>query len=93
VITHHPVPRFDESAYIPLVGEKNSEADDIREGHVRRVKNRCDASKYDFGLFRSRFGSSSIRFSTNLAVREQESCSCRHLHTVRYVARMMVEIV
>ena len=90
VITHDAVTSFDESAYIFLIGEKYSEADDIRENHVRRGQNCFDPSEHDFRLLRGRFGGSSISFGSNLAVCEQEASSRWHLDTVRYVARMMI---
>ena len=60
VITHDPVSGFDESAYILLVGEKYSEANDVRESHVRRGQNCFDPSEHDFGLLRGGFRGSSI---------------------------------
>ena len=93
VIPHYPITGFDESAYILLVGEKYSEANNVRESHVRRDQNCFDPSEHDFGLLRRRLRGRSISFGSNLTVCKQESSSRWHLDTVRYVARMMIKLV
>ena len=93
MFTHDPVAHFYKCSYITLVSKKYRESYNIREGHARRIKDCCEAREYDFGLLRGRFWSSSVGFSPDLTVREQETRSRRHLHTVRHVAGMMVKLV